>query len=195
MRINIAKHLFWVISAFVFVAMFNACSPQTQDAEEEQVLDEKQKTEQERQVYFKEMERLEREIKMSEGENKKVQARSLVENYKGYADKFPLDSLSAEFLFKAGNICIGLEDYTYAITFFDRTAEHFPDYLRRPESIYMAGFVYDYHMSQKGKAKEYYEKVIEEYPNHIFATDAKLAIEALYMTDEELIRKFEKNNK
>jgi hypothetical protein len=50
-------------------------------------------------------------------------------------------------------------------------------------------------MNQKGKAKEYYEKVIDNYPDHVFAKEARVAIQHLGKTDEELIEEFEAKNK
>ena len=175
---------------------FTSCSEQ---ASHESVTAEKTETEvsekDTKDELVAEIKEIEKTIKQTSGKNAKAHTERLATHLKAYADEFPKDSLAPEMLFKAGNVYIGLGEYKKAISFFERAAKHYPDYIKRPELIYMSGFVYDYHMSQKGKAKEYYERVIAEYPNHIFAKDAKQAIENLSMSDEDLIRKFEAQNK
>lgn len=177
------KKLMLIATAGLLVAGTISCAGSGQQEEEDP-----------KKAILKEIESIERDIKMSEGKNQKAQVERLVEQYSAYANIDLNDSLAPEFLFKAANVCIGLEDYERSIRFFDRVVKHFPDYLKRPEAMYMAGFVSDYHMGKKGQAKERYEKLIEKYPNHIFAKEARLAIDALYMTDEELIQKFKEAN-
>ena len=127
--------------------------------------------------------------------NKPSHAKRLVTFYTDYADQYPQDSLAPEMLFMAGNVCIGLEDFDRAISYFNRIEKHYKDYLKRPEAIYLAGFVADYHQNKKGVARDYYERVIDLYPNHIFARDAEQAIKALTMSDEDLLKMFEEKNK
>ena len=127
--------------------------------------------------------------------NKPSHAERLVTLYTDYADQYPKDSLAPEMLFMAGNVCIGLEEFDRSISYFERIDEHYKTYLKHPEAIYLSGFVADYHQNKKGLAKNYYEKVIELYPDHVFAKDAKQAIMALSMSDEELLKMFEEKNK
>ncbi len=137
---------------------------------------------------------IEDQVKQSTGKNSKSHAERLEVHLEAFASDFRADSLAPEMLFKAGNICIGLNEFEKSIAYFNRVAKHYPNYMKRPEVIYMTGFVYDYHLSQYGKAKEYYERVIEEYPDHIFADDAAKAIEVLGMSDEELLERFKSAN-
>ncbi len=124
----------------------------------------------------------------------KAEAERLTGFLLSYAEEFPNDTLTPEFIFEAGNIYIGLKDFDKAIANFNRVAKHYPDYIKRPEVLYMTAFVYDYHMNQYGKAKEQYERVIDEYPTHVFAGESKNAIEILGMSDEELIERFKQQN-
>jgi len=139
---------------------------------------------------LKEIQEIEESAKFAKGKAIAAEADRLQKHLIAYADGFPKDSLAPEMIFKAGNVCIGLKDYDMAIAYFNRAAKHYPDYIKRPEVVYMTAFVYDYHMKQFGKAREQYERVIEEYPNHVFAREAKQAIEVLGMSDAELIEKF-----
>lgn len=141
-------------------------------------------------------------IKMEEELTKKMRtqfdenlAKRVVEFYKSYADNNPQDSISADYLFKAGEVSIGLKEYEQAAGFFERIYNHFPNYAKRVESLYLVGFVYDEHLSNYGKAQTYYQKVINEHPDHGFADDAKASIETLGLTDEEIIKKFQEAQK
>lgn len=134
------------------------------------------------------------QLELAGEKNKPSHAKRLVTFYTDYANQFPQDSLAPEMLFMAGNVCIGLENYDEAISYFTRIDEHYKRYLKRPEAIYLSGFVADYHQNKKGLAKRYYDRVIELYPNHIFAKDAQLAINALTMSDEDLLKMFQEKN-
>jgi hypothetical protein len=58
----------------------------------------------------------------------------------------------------------------------------------------LIAFIYENHLNKKGPAKEYYNKVINEYPEHVLASQAKQSIDILMLSDEELIKKFQENN-
>ena len=61
--------------------------------------------------------------------------------------------------------------------------------------MFLVAFIYDTYLKQLDQAKTAYEKVIEKYPNHHLTRDAKLSIEHLGMSDEELIKMFEEKQK
>ena len=146
-------------------------------------------------VILEQIEKTKVQLEEASKSNKPSYAEHLVTFYTDYANQYPQDSLAPEMLFSAGNVYIGLGKYDRAIAQFNRIDKHYKDYIKRPEAIYLAGFVADYHQSQKGEAKKYYERVIELYPNHIFAADARKAIEALSMSDEDLVKMFQEKNK
>lgn len=141
------------------------------------------------------IEKHERVLKSATDRVLDANAKQLVSYYMMYAKAFPTDSLAPEFIFKAADVSTGLQDFERAVRLYNKVENEYEDYIKHPESIYLAGFIYDNHMGKKGKAKEYYDRIIEKYPNHIFAKDAKAAIAALHMTDEELVKMFEEKNK
>lgn len=122
-------------------------------------------------------------------------ARNLVKFYTQYADNNPKDSISAEYLFKAGEVCIGLKDYKMAIANFQRIYDNFPSYNKRVESLYLVGFVHDEYLDQYAQAQDFYQKLIDDHPDHSFADDAQASIETLGLSDEEIIQRFEEKNK
>jgi len=136
---------------------------------------------------------LEQKLHDTEAENPKlnhVEALEVVKLYKQFADSFPKDETTPKYLFKGGEVSIGLGQYPLAVQFFERINKNYPDYTKAPDCIYLVGFVYDEYLNNEERAKDAYEKVIKEYPDHRFAQDARAAINNLGKSDEELIEMF-----
>ena len=144
--------------------------------------------------FIAEIERTQKLVEQAKPEQQAGHAKRLLNLYLDYAKAYPADSLAPEMIFSAANVCIGLEEYERSIRLFDRTADRYKSYLKRPEAIYLAGFVYDDKLNNYGKAKTYYERVISTYPDHIFANDAKSALELLGKSEVEILRMFEAKN-
>lgn len=117
----------------------------------------------------------------------------LVDFYLSYADLFSKDPLTPDMVFKAGNQSVNLENFDDALAHYDRVDRNYTAYQKRPESIYLQGFIYDTYKNEYGKAKEKYERLIKLYPKHILAEQATQSIAHLGLSDEEIIRSFEKN--
>ena len=100
---------------------------------------------------------------------------------------------SPEALFNA----IGEQMYTKqapqeSIKMVDRLVTDYPEYENNPVALFMlATFVYDEQLHDLDKARETFQRVIDEYPGTPFADDAAIAITQLGMTPEELVRMFE----
>jgi len=117
-------------------------------------------------------------------------AEQIVIYYVGFADNNPQDEKSAEYLFKAGEVSIGLGNFERSVRLFDRVIKNHPEYDQLVEAHYMKGFVYENHLDQRGMAIDVYNQLISNYPTSKFADDAKAAVENLSLSDEELIEKF-----
>ena len=122
-------------------------------------------------------------------------AKELYTLYIGYADNHLSSDSSAEFLFKAGELMIGTEEYEKAIGIFDRLVTNYPEYEKSPQASYLQGFIYDEYLDKKGKAKERYEAMIDAYPRHPLANDARASIQLLGMSQEEILKMLEEKNK
>jgi tetratricopeptide (TPR) repeat protein len=175
------------------IALFTACSGGENKTVETEPVTEKVATKDELQLEITKMEQ-ELTNKMRTKFDDEL-AKRVVTFYRDYAQNNPKDSITPEYLFKAGEVSIGLKEYDQAAGFFERIYNNYPDYNKRVESLYLVGFVYDEHANNYGKAKEYYEKVVANHPDHGFADDAKASIETLGLSDEEIIKKFEAKQK
>lgn len=118
-----------------------------------------------------------------------AKAKILVGKYRDYVSTNPLDSLSPEYLFRAADLSIGLGKPEAAIRFLDRITIDFPNYEKVVAIYLFKGFVYENHMNSHANAIKAYEQLIEKYPNHRLAEEARAAIDNLRLSEEELLEK------
>ncbi len=123
------------------------------------------------------------------------QASELVNAYIEYADKFPDDTLSPEYIFKGADICMNILNPSKAVLFFDRIIREYPDYRKVPESMFLKAYVYDNNMQSYDLARKLYTEFIEKYPDNEFADDARVSIQNLGKTPEQIIKEIEERAK
>ncbi len=146
-----------------------------------------------REQYLTQIKKVEEEMHSS-SEINNVTGNLAIKAYTDYAGFFPDDSLSPDYLFKAGEIAIAMQQYPQALTYYNSITEKYPKFKYIQESLYLQGFLLDNYLNEDAKAKIIYEKVITKYPTSSCANDAKAAINNLGKTDEELIKEFKKKN-
>jgi hypothetical protein len=137
---------------------------------------------------------LENEMHASTTLNERV-GKSAVEQYLRYVVLYPEDSLSADFLFKGGEIATAIKAYPNALHCYQLITKDYPSFAYARESLYLQGYLFDNFLNDDAKAKEIYEQFLANYPSGNYVADAKAAIANLGKTDEELIQEFEKKNK
>lgn len=115
----------------------------------------------------------------------------LLELYVRFADNFPDDSLAPVFLFKAGDMAMNTNRSVQAIQFYNRIIEEYPEYPKVPEAMFLKGYVYENNLGRLDKAKEIYEEFIARFPDNDFADDAKVSLQYLGKSPEELIEIFQ----
>lgn len=118
----------------------------------------------------------------------------LVRAYAHVYKDAPDDSLSVEALFKAGEVSMGIAQGNLAVKYFKMLYDEHPDFHKAPEALFLCGFCEENLNSHTSDAKWYYEKFLEEYPDHHLAEDARFSLENLGLSDEELIRRFQKQD-
>jgi outer membrane protein assembly factor BamD (BamD/ComL family) len=59
---------------------------------------------------------------------------------------------------------------------------------------YQKGIIYQDDLKQLGAAKTAYEEVVRRFPDHVFGQEAKLMIDNLQYSNEELIERYRKQN-
>lgn len=118
-------------------------------------------------------------------------AKLLASHYVDYADLYPNDSNSVEFLFKASDIYMNTGDPKLTLTIFNKILSQYPDYRNIPIVMFLKGFVYEDQLHDYTNAKKYYLEFLDKYPDSDFADDAIVSINNLGKSPEELIKEFE----
>lgn len=109
-----------------------------------------------------------------------------------FAEKFPEDKQSDEYLFKAASIYIGMGQSQKALETLRKYLKVYPGGKKAPEAVFNIGYVYDTQLHDAVKARESYEAFITNYPQHPLAKDTRMMIELLdmHMSDEDLVHSF-----
>ena len=118
-------------------------------------------------------------------------AKNIIALYSDYAAKYPEDTLSPGFLFKAADVSSKINLTNQAIELFGKFIEQYPSHPNASYALFLQGFIYENQMVDPAKAKPYYEKFLSQYPDHPLTQDVKFSLENLGKSPEELIREFE----
>lgn len=121
-------------------------------------------------------------------------AKSVFDSYMNYADSYSQDSMSAEYLFKAADLSLGMKNPEKSIELLQRITVEYPEHFKTPMAAFMIGFVYETGLNDKEKAKVHYKQFVEKYPDDKLAGAAQASYEQIEsgLSDEELIQMFER---
>jgi outer membrane protein assembly factor BamD (BamD/ComL family) len=125
----------------------------------------------------------------------KVKADSLLAAYESYMKSFPEDSLTLKYTFKAANLAMNMNDAAHAIEIFDKFMQKYPDDAKARVSMFFKAYIYENQMKNLDKAKEIYLQFIEKYPDGEFAADARIALQNLGKSPEQMVKEFEERQK
>ncbi|HMQ49560.1 MAG TPA: tetratricopeptide repeat protein [Saprospiraceae bacterium] len=123
-------------------------------------------------------------------------AQQLVDQSLAFAEKYPKDTLTPAFLFRAADVSRGLNQISQALDIWARVHHQYPESKRAAEALFFQAFTYDKDLKNADAAIPLYQSFLEKYPDHAFARDAQMLMEILQSgkTPEELIREFEQKN-
>lgn len=115
----------------------------------------------------------------------------MIRAYTGFADAYPDDTASAEYLFKSAEIAMNLKMSGMAIEYYKRIIGAYPAFKKVPYCIFLQAFILENQLQQYDQAKALYEQFARQYPNHPLADDARLSVENMGKPLEELIKSWE----
>jgi tetratricopeptide (TPR) repeat protein len=122
-------------------------------------------------------------------------ANELVTDYITYADSHKDSPEAPDYIYSAADLSLNIGKSKEALDLYNQIIYKYPDYAKAPECLFLVGYIYENYFQQYGKAKEIYESFLKKYPNHDFADDARISIENMGKSPEELIKSFEEKNK
>jgi tetratricopeptide (TPR) repeat protein len=119
-------------------------------------------------------------------------ASALVDLYIKYATAHAENAQVPEFLFRAADLSMNTGNSQRAIDLYSRIHKDYPDFDKRPESLFLTAFIYENQLNNLPKAEQAYKQFIELYPEHDLADDAEILLEHLGKPADELVREFER---
>lgn len=118
----------------------------------------------------------------------------LFDQYNLFAEKYPKDKNTPEFLFKAAELANALGMTKKAIELFQDIPKTYPDFNKAAECLFLSGFIYENQLGDLNKAKQAYLSFLDTYPKHPLAKDAAFSLKNLGRSPEELQKEFESKN-
>jgi len=134
---------------------------------------------------------LEKQLEQEGAKPDPAKLTQLLDSYVAFVEHNAADSLAPNYLYKAINLCIGVNNGIRAMQLIDQTLNDFPksDYL--PETVFLKAYVYENLLSDYGKASQVYNDFLKKYPTHDLADDAEAALKYLGKSPEEMVKEFE----
>ena len=142
----------------------------------------------------KRIEKLEKQVLATDKAIDPVVASDLVSAYCDFADANPDDAMTPEYLFKAVDVSMNLNEPQRTIYIIDKLVKEYPDYPRTQAALFVKAFIFETRYNNLDMAKKLYEQYLSQYPDGEFANDCRASIENLGLTPEELVKKFEEQN-
>ena len=113
-------------------------------------------------------------------------APKMAEKYCRFVEQNPNDSIAPACLFKALEIYLNMHDADKSIAVENKLKECYPDSERTPVAMFLiASYIYEDQLEDLDKAREMYQKIIDDYPDLEYLSDVKLALECVGLTPEE----------
>ncbi|TXC76973.1 tetratricopeptide repeat protein [Luteibaculum oceani] len=122
------------------------------------------------------------------------QSKSQVKFAELLLEKNPNTVKLEKWLFEGGKAGRTAGEFEKAIKLFDAYLERYPKGEKSAEIIFLKGFIYDEDLKNKEKARENYQRLLDEFPKHDLADDAEALITQLYMTPEEILQMLEEKS-
>lgn len=110
--------------------------------------------------------------------------------YVSMVNEQPMDSTSADLLFKAGELYMNAKHGNKAIARFKDVHTRFPANEMAPVARFLKGFVAETVLQDMELAEQFYTEFVNAHPDHSLAEDAKASIALLGLSDEELMKRF-----
>ena len=139
----------------------------------------------------KRIEKLEKQVLATDKAIDPVVASDLVSAYCDFADANPDDAMTPEYLFKAVDVSMNLNEPQRTIYIIDKLVKEYPDYPRTQAALFIKAFIFETRYNNLDMAKKLYEQYLAMYPDGEFAESCRASIENLGLTPEELVKKFE----
>lgn len=118
-------------------------------------------------------------------------ASKLIQKNITFTEVFPEDQMSPAYLFRAGNIAVGIGSFNDAVKYFERVHQNYSDYERAPDALFLEGFTYENHLKDINNAKKCYNDFLQQFPNNQLADQVRVVLQNIEKSPEELVKSFQ----
>jgi TolA-binding protein len=121
-------------------------------------------------------------------------AQLLAEKYEEFVKEFPKDTLAPDYLIDLGNLYSGmLADTEKALEKYNTIIQDYKKSEYVPVAYFLLAETYKDKLGDIENAEKYYSRLIEEFPEHDFAAQAKILLENINLSVEELYNKIKQD--
>ncbi len=114
-------------------------------------------------------------------------AANLTKAYLQFADRYSKDTLSVDYLFRAADVMRGMFRMMDAVQTLDLITKRYPNHDKAAVALFYAGFILHADADQNTMAADYFDRLIEEYPDHPMADEARNMLPMLKLSDEQIL--------
>lgn len=141
--------------------------------------------------------KLEAEIysKEQKGRLDRRKASRLINAYEAHAKEMPKDPNTPEYLYKAGEVARSINDFSRALTSWEKIYKDYKSFKKAPQALFLQGFIYENDYKDLDKAKKVYGEFLAKYPKHDLADDVQFSLKHLGKPADEIIQGFNKEKK
>jgi tetratricopeptide (TPR) repeat protein len=119
----------------------------------------------------------------------------MISLYVAYVDSLPNDSIQCgEYLFKAAEVAMGIEEYWKSIQLFNRLQKQYPGHDLVPDALFYQGFVFENNIGYIEYAKKCYTKYLLDYPRGERAQDVRSIMAVIDQPIEDVVKGWEENS-
>lgn len=118
----------------------------------------------------------------------------LISAYSEYRNKFRKDEEAGDYFLKAGDLAMSIGDWDKAVEVFDNFYNDYTEHPYSDDALFQLGFIFDFQLRDKSKAKQVYEHYFEHYGDSIHIGQVRARLKDLDLTEKELIEKFRQQN-
>ncbi len=115
----------------------------------------------------------------------------LLNAYESFADKYPANSQSVGYLYKAADFYVSMGKPLRGITLYQKIYDNYPNSEKRAYALFVQGYVFEDKAHNYENAQLKYHQFLREYPNHPLAKDVTLSLMNLGKTPEQMVAEFE----
>lgn len=184
-----------IFAAAALMNLFTACggnSETQKDSADSMAVSAKART-----MYIDNINAAEKRMRADQTFNSKTALEAL-KAYTDFTTLYPKDSLTADYLFKAGQVAESTGNYKQAAIYLETILDQHKGYKEYAAACFYTANLYDNHLENvdngAARAKQLYEFIISKYPGTKWAEDSKVLMSFIGKSDDQLMEEIIKKS-